>query len=544
MRKFSPGSVISDCLTRIRNLEAFYIVHIVVAISWLVANFLFAQEFYEDSTTSPRAFISVLLLLFACYYMISSVTRPIPLVFLLVNSLFFIIASVVNYFKFYYKIIISVPLIQSTVNTDISEVSELLNISLFTWIILFGLIPTILIIFLAKKKVNISVTIYLKSILFAIALILLSCLISPSAFYAPRFLMDSSTHFMPMNYGLGFRNYWLANHSTIPAKDITETFTFSMGKEHKNLNVILVIGESLRSDRLGINGYKRNTTSGLAKIDNLLSYKNVYSLATNTPLGVQNITKKHGFYDFSSFVKIFGKLGFKTHWLSNQGISYKMINAIAMEAEKRVFSDDIRIAEMGSNYDVALLPYLKDTLSAGGSNLIILHTNGSHKLYDLRYPPEFKIFKPTCIDDGIYYSFNECLDSEKLGNSYDNTILYTDYFLTEVIKILERKNAILLYISDHGESLGENGVYGHSRPVESGGLEQRHVPMLLWASKDFLSKKTNLTLFNNAKAKLELKLDHTNIFHSILDCSGIISDSIDLDKSICAKTRYQQSKEH
>ena len=152
------------------------------------------------------------------------------------------------------------------------------------------------------------------------------------------------------------------------------------------------------------------------------------------------------------------------------------------------------------------------------------------------FRPEFESkFAPTCLSNELYYSVNECTDPRKLGNSYDNSIFYTDYFLSQLTDLLQASNSIMFYISDHGESLGENGIYAHSLPMQDAPIEQIHVPFLFWASEHFMNMTGYQAAFNNAYYNGSLPVDQSYIFHSILDCIGINSEAIDRGKSICNK---------
>lgn len=508
---------------------------LIVSFVLLFTNYLFLQEMYFLNTFPM--FLGVIVFLLCSFLLISLVSFIIPsFIFTYLIYFYLLFSSIINYFKFYYKIVISSTLVQSTVHTDLREVFELFNISFFIWFVLTGVLPCVLLSIIIKHTKPYSKTlrdmliiglVFIVGIVFTISIL-------PTNVHTFRYLTNALCSFMPYNYIIGLKNYWSLYRTNHHTEDINNVFAFNIEEiNQKNLNIVLVIGESSRADRWGLNGYKRNTTPNLEGIKNLISYKETYSLATNTPLGVQAIMKKDGHYELSSFIQIFNKLNFTTHWLSNQSTRYALINKIAMESPHHIFSDDIRISNIGNNYDADLIPFVKDILLTNKPNLIVLHTMGSHRLYDLRYPSEFKIFSPTCINNELYYATNECLDVEKLGNSYDNTIIYTDYFLSELIKVLENSNAILLYISDHGESLGEDGIYAHSHPFELAPIEQKHIPLVMWASEKFLSNKTNLDKFSKAGIKSNIKIDQSNIFHSLLDCVGVKSDAIDYKKSLC-----------
>jgi len=177
-------------------------------------------------------------------------------------------------------------------------------------------------------------------------------------------------------------------------------------------------------------------------------------------------------------------------------------------------------------YDTHLLNPLKNIIKKNTNGAIILHTRGSHKDYSHRVPEGFSKYTPTCE--------KECFNNiTSLNNTYDNTIVYTDFFLNEVINELKDKDAILLYLSDHGESLGKNGVLGHSAPFETAPEEQTHIPMIWWASDKFLSNQENFKKFERIKSNFDKRLDQSYIFHSVLDCMGVDSPAINKNKSVC-----------
>jgi glucan phosphoethanolaminetransferase (alkaline phosphatase superfamily) len=435
--------------------------------------------------------------------------------------------------------VISPILIQSVLNTDQAESLELINSSLIIWVLTLGLVPSLILITAYKAlptKNELKKVLKLSLLIFTLAIV--SIFIAGKNIYSLRMLNSSLLSFAPYNYLFALKNYFAVygtgtNQNT---QNLAKIFSYKVATNLKSdLKVVVVIGESARSGNFQLNGYMRNTNPNLTKIENIISYPNAHSNATNTPLGVQAIMKKENYYHASSIISVFNELGFKTHWLSNQGTKYRIINSMAREAHTSIFSDEIRNLKLGNNYDADLLPFIKQAALSKENSFIVVHTMGSHRLYDLRYPADFKKFAPTCIKDQLFYSTNECRDVTELTNSYDNSILYTDYFLAEVIKIFMDKNALLIYISDHGESLGENGVYAHAWPLEKAPKEQTHIPLILWASKSILEDKSMKQNFKIAQHNQEKYLDQTNVFHTLIDCLNIESPSLDANKSLCKR---------
>lgn len=304
------------------------------------------------------------------------------------------------------------------------------------------------------------------------------------------------------------------------------------GKNNEPLLVVILIGESLRSDRLSINGYYRKTTPNLAKIPNLLSFKDVLSCATSTSASLLCVltdeNQDEWMAKFSqsihqkkySVAKIFKDLGFEIIVLSSankdSGIYiYKDFHA----PNKIVMASELRkkyLSKYNDFGDIILLEELNTNITK--DSVFVLGTRGSHREYYSNYPREFAKFTP---DLGHSY--------EQIQNSYDNTVLYFDNFLSKVIEKLKNNNAVIFYVSDHGESLGENGIFLHGTAIENAPDEQRKVPMIVWMSDKFIKNNPNefVKIKKNNKLNREGKLSvkHDHFFHSILGCTKIKSQN-------------------
>ena len=307
------------------------------------------------------------------------------------------------------------------------------------------------------------------------------------------------------------------------------------------LLVVIVVGESLRSDRLSANGYHKNTTPNISKIANLFLFKNVLSCATTTSPSLlcmmtdenqDQFLKKFSDSTFEkkySIGKIFSDLGFYVTVLSNankdSGIyTYKNFHS----PNKIISASELRKKHLSKTNDYGDLIMLEEIETKINQNsLYILGTRGSHREYYSNYPRSFAKFTPDLGHSAI-----------EINNSYDNTVVYFDNFFDQLIKKLSNNNAVIFYVSDHGESLGENNVYLHGAPVSEAPKEQRLVPMIVWMSDKFISqnkkrfyqlKKNNLL---NRNDKLAVKHDH--FFHSILGCLNFESRKIENSLNLCA----------
>jgi lipid A ethanolaminephosphotransferase len=291
-------------------------------------------------------------------------------------------------------------------------------------------------------------------------------------------------------------------------------------KDAKKSVVVLVIGESARSENFSLYGYKKDTNPLLSKIINVHNYLAEAS-ATYTTAGVKSILE---YKDTDKLYEILPNYLFRNNvdviWrTSNSGEpTVKIKNYQNQEYLKKLCKGD------GCEYDEVLLSGLKEQIIASKKNkiLVILHTSTSHgPTYYKKYPEQFNKFSPVCKS----VELANCSQTE-LINAYDNTIVYTDYILAKLIedlKQLKEYNSSMIFISDHGESLGENNLYMHGIPLSIAPKEQIGIPFIVWTSD------------NSRKLKENKKLSQHNIFHSVLDFLAIGSPIYDENMSIFKK---------
>ena len=335
----------------------------------------------------------------------------------------------------------------------------------------------------------------------------------PLSFRLPISLAGYGSEYIKLRWAIAMR----ADLSTLPISNAGD-----------DLEIVLVIGESARAANFGLNGYGRNTTPRLSEL-NVTSYDDVTSCAASTRISVPCIVTRASFKaperasQESSFFPIFNILGFETWWFSNHRVMGKndsLISSLAKEAQFTDFQGDQYITRRDEN----LLPRIENVLrKTHKRRLTVIHSIGSHWQYALRYGKEFERFKPVCTAQNP----SDCT-TESLVNAYDNSILYTDAFLAQIIRRLENRRAFLIYTPDHGESLGEDGHYLHGQPWRQ---EQRKVPMIFWASDAF--EKDFPERVKNARSASAHKLSHDYVFHSLLDCAGIEGQAIDKSLSLC-----------
>lgn len=314
---------------------------------------------------------------------------------------------------------------------------------------------------------------------------------------------------------------------------------FSFGAEQKIKTnekeiYILIIGESARYSNFSINKYERETSPELAKTKNLITFSNVYSEANLTgrslPILLTRATAQN-FYVWKkekSVVDAFKEAGFSTYWIANQSSDDPFVKQISRRTNGEFFT--LKDLDAVDNYDAGLWNYLDKVLSKKeNKQFIVIQTLGSHFRYNFRYPAAFKKFTPD-FEGAFDYSLVNKTNQQQHINSYDNSILYTDYFLANTIRRINQKSAIsyLVYISDHGENLFENNQLFHGT-VEVSRFEA-HVPLFVWTSDKY--NQFNSEKRKNMESNVNKKISSSVIFHSLLDLANIHTRSEIPTKSI------------
>lgn len=299
----------------------------------------------------------------------------------------------------------------------------------------------------------------------------------------------------------------------------------SAGKPSKPTLLVLVVGETARAESFGLQGYARNTTPELAKLP-ITYYSNVSSCGTATAVSLpclfSGFTRKE--YDAKvarhreGLLDILQRGGYAVSWLDNnsgcKGACDRVQRIPLLESRKPAWCvhgecrDDLLIESFAKHLADAPLQ----------DRVIVLHQEGSHgPAYYLRYPKAFERFTPTCDSNAL-----QSCSQQQVINTYDNTIAYTDHIIASAIKTLgqdSRYSSALIYVSDHGESTGEHGLYLHGTPYVFAPSQQTHVPMLSWLSPDFAAREPERAACMRKRHADELS--HDNVFHSMLGLAGV-----------------------
>lgn len=453
------------------------------------------------------------------------------------KSFFFLVlflSMLVSYVMNSYGTVVDDTMLLNIFKTDLQESIDLLSWSLLGYFLVLFILPSVLLykVRINYKAVPADLLDRLKIIGISILLIF-AILFSFGKNYASFFREHKPLRYYTNPtywiYSLGkyggsaFKNpnkslEALGRQSIIPISDTDREL------------IILVVGETARRDRFSLNGYEKETNP-LLKKENVVSFTNVTSCGTSTAISVPCMFSNFKRADFDVEKGNFTEnlLDVLSHtkdvevlWRDNNSSSKGVANRVRYEDFKESTTNTVCDIECR---DVGMIVGLQDFINKTTKKdiIIVLHQMGNHgPAYYKRYPKEFEKFKPVCKTNEL-----EKCSNEEISNAYDNAILYTDYFLSSVIQLLKSNsgkfNTGMIYLSDHGESLGENGVYLHGLPYMMAPKEQKEVPMIMW----FGGRMEEETDYIGLRKRINVPYSHDNLFHTTLGMFEIESSVYD-----------------
>lgn len=351
----------------------------------------------------------------------------------------------------------------------------------------------------------------------------------------------------PANYVVALSNVLLASspgprQALLPlGTDAKQAMRTSGGKPRL---LVLVVGETVRAQNWGLNGYARQTTPELAKIDGLINFSQVSACGTSTevslpcmfsPYGRRNYDEKE-IRSHQSLLHVLDHAGVATLWRDNQSGCKGVCDGLPIQ--RLTDAKDVGLCNGQRCLDEILIKGLTTKLSPSkGDQVIVLHQLGNHgPSYFERYPPQFKRFTPICENSEL----GQC-ERQGIVNAYDNALLYTDHFLAQTINLLKSRtdyDTALIYVSDHGESLGEKGLFLHGVPYSIAPAEQIRVPMLMWFSPGLVQEaKLDTACLTREAAE---PASHDNLFPSILGLMQVSTREYQPAYDLFAKCRNRQ----
>ncbi len=462
-----------------------------------------------------------------------------PLIGLLV-----VIAAFASFYMGKFGIYLNAEMIRNVLHTDVAEARELLTLDLLLHLLLFGALPL-----LVLQRLRLRRRSFARAALLRAGALLLAVLVGAGAlmpvfkdFAAQMRNHKEIRHLVtPINavYSLGRVLGKEAKATPMAKRPIGTDALLAPSWRHREKPVlfVLVVGETARAANWGLNGQSPHpTTPELARRD-VINFTDVTSCGTNTEVSVPCLFSMQGrrHYDedeirgSESLLHVLQRAGLRVVWSDNQSGCKGVCDGL--ETQRPVAAENPDLCDGDRCLDEVMLRGAEGMLRDKHGNLVlVLHQLGNHgPAYYKRYPAEFRRFTPTCETDDL----SRC-SREQVANSYDNAVLYTDHVLAMTIDLLKSQQAhydtALLYVSDHGESLGENGLFLHGMPYAIAPSEQIKVPMVMWFSPGY-AKSFGIDL-----ACLQLRarqsVSHDNVFHSILGLldvrTGVRDPSMDL----------------
>ncbi len=475
------------------------------------------------------------------------VTKPVLIFSILVSAS-------ASYFVDTFGVVIDKDMIGNVATTTGAEAGHLLTGSLALHLALYALIPSLLIAwinithrrFFAKAGVN---------FLFIAPSIVLSGLLIYGNFatiaYALREHRDLMPRFNPagpisaaVRYGLS--TYRERNLVVKPlGTDATEGPRIAGAG--RPVVVVVVAGETARAMNFSLNGYKRETNPELKELG-VVNYRDTTSCGTATAVSLPcmfSVYPRKQYSDWKArstenLVNVLTHAGVSVTWWDNNTGSKGIANLISFASLSRQKRSPL--CNNGECLDEILLGELDRKLgSVTTDSVIVLHQLGSHgPSYYLRYPMAFRRFTPDCRTPELM----RCTTDE-IVNAYDNTILYTDHILASVARLIEKHQdhlaGAMIYMSDHGESLGENGIYLHGAPYAVAPKEQTQVPFIAWFSKSY---QVTMGVDTGCLAKdADTRKSHDNLFHTVLGMMDVQTSVYDRSLDAFAACTRAMAKE-
>ena len=475
-------------------------------------------------TESNRGFLlSIPIVLFAIIALVFTLVsfrwtlKPILIVSLIISSL-------TAYFMNTYNIVVDDSMIRNTLQTDFKESTDLFSYKQLLYFIFMGVLPAYFVykIPLKQRTLKQSFLDKIKQIFILLFIIIFTVFIFSkhyTSFAREHKSLRYSANPVYWIYSVGNYIYKTFNSAPLVVKAIGTDATIDSSQKSLPKLVIMIVGEALRADHFGLNGYTRETTPKLKKEKGILNFSNVYSCGTSTAESVpcmfsifdrENYSYKKGISheNVLDVLKHTGEVSLL--WRDNNSDSKGVALRIPYEYYKSPVNNTK--CQDGECRDEGMLVGLDRYIHEQKNKdiLIILHQMGNHgPAYYKRYPKAFEKFTPVCETNQL----EKCTQQE-ISNAYDNAILYTDDFLIKTINFLKKyaktHQTAMFYMSDHGESLGENGIYLHGLPYFMAPDAQKHIAALAWFGPQ---RQKRLPV---KQIHLDTYYSHDNLFHTLL----------------------------
>ncbi|MDO4190383.1 MAG: phosphoethanolamine--lipid A transferase EptA [Bacteroidales bacterium] len=493
-----------------KELPLYVVATILSALNTVLYNIPFLQfvfshanmEGWRRTTLIVSMVLLLLLLNFCVFYLLIFLLRKAGRI---VMALFSVLSALATYYIITYNTMMDESMLGNVFNTRYSEASGFITFDMLLWVLAMGMLPAIWII---VQRIN-----YGKWRTFGrwfgggiLASILIVLINLNQVLWIGKYDTELGGLVMPWSYTVNSLRLW-AHH--LDKQQEEKPLPDATIDNNERSALVLVIGESARRANFSLYGYQRITNPQLQQIEGLHVFEAV-SCATYTTAGTKSILEYTTTNDLYEILPNYlYRTGVDVVWrTSNWGEPPVHIDEYI---ERKTLAKQQEVE--GDVLDEVLFHGIKERINKSNNDkvLIILHTSTSHGPdYQRQYPPQFEQFTPVCstVEEAEK-------DRNRLVNAYDNSILYTDWLLSTLIndlKTITDRHCAMIYVSDHGESLGENGLFMHGVPMKLAPREQYEIPFLVWTDGTYRTVKTP-----------KETIDQHYVFHSVIRWLGINS---------------------
>lgn len=469
-------------------------------------------------------------------------------------SALFVIAALGAYFSSEYGVIMNQEMMRNVLETDGDEVTALMSADLWLHVLLLGVIPAVLVWRVRLPQTNWRRQLVGRAVAIVVALSLaVGGMFANSADYATFFRQHK-----PVRYTLnpvaqvvsmiallaGSRD----SHAHEPLIDPAGKVERIGAPSAKPLVLFLVIGETARAANFQLGGYARPTNPELAQIPEVTYFSRTTACGTSTAISVPCLFSHLPRSDFkvdeagryTNLLDSLASAGFDVQWRDNNS-GCKGVCARVRSVDYNPSSDP-GLCRDSNCFDEVMLADLPETLRhIQHDTVIVFHQKGSHgPSYSERYPATFERFQPACRSNQLQHCTQQAI-----ANAYDNTIAYTDHVLARQIQLLREAgpqlDSLLIYVSDHGESLGENGIYLHGMPYAFAPAGQKEVPMLMWTSEGYVQRARLRP--DCLRTEARLPVSHDFFYHTVLGAAELRNQVYDRNLDLLAGCRVGSGHE-
>lgn len=514
-------------------------------------NFVLWQHLFDITTADGKGIamrIAFGVMIFAAYNIVLTLLAFRP-VLKPVLTLLFMVSAGVAYFMSQYGVMIDAGMFRNFAETNATEVRDLLSFKLLAYILFLGVLPSWL---LWKVPVNyrrwhrellskVIVSAASVAVIGGVALANYQGLSSLFRNHHEIRLMLVPSNYIGASAGYLREQVASAQQPFVTIGDDAQRNAAVQNHPRKSLTV-LVVGESARAENFGILGYDRDTTPKLDKEAGLIAFTDVHSCGTETAVSVPCMFSNMGRKDYDAskakneegLLDVLKRAGIDVIWRDNQSGCKGTCDRVTLQDVSNL--KDPALCANSECRDEILLQGLQSFIDhLDKDTVLVLHQMGSHgPEYFKRYPKEYERFTPVCESNAL----NNC-SRESIVNGYDNTLVYTDHVLSSLIDVLrsnqDKVDTAMLYLSDHGESLGEYNLFLHGTPYMLAPEQQKHVAMLAWFSDSY--QKSYSVDTHCLQMSRDKPLSQDNLFHSMLGLLEVQSKVYQQDLDMFAGCR-------